>query len=254
MLEHAKRHRGESAHGEIYEVDRYNYTEFCDYMRWTDPPEFPPCRPTLRGTSRSPPPDARRRIEERAEIRGLRLTPPTKRDARMKKSREEREEKPLGRREGKRSERDESPGDGKIERRTVKRSKRDESPRDDRVERGTVRGDKSEKGKNRSVVRSESKKKPATQTLGSVAPQRCQPSATATANSEDDDTSWRIDLLAGAAYLRQQAAQLHLQAETNEQQAERMERAARRRREVSQEDEQEEKAKKRQKRDGKDRE
>ena len=69
----------------MHEVDRPTYPTFARSMGWIDPPMFPECRPVL--GEKGPQPDARERINERLQVKGLRLEPPSKKRAQIKESR-----------------------------------------------------------------------------------------------------------------------------------------------------------------------
>ena len=81
MLEHVKKHRGNPEHGGLHKVDKATYDEFSRSMGWRDPPYYSECAPTL-GHER-PLRDARERIV----VKGLRLEPPTKRQAKERDGR-----------------------------------------------------------------------------------------------------------------------------------------------------------------------
>ena len=206
VVEHVKK-RG-SSHGPVHEVDRATYQEFARAMGWTDVPAFPECRPIL---GNAYPTDARRRIEERLEIRGLRLEPPRKRQASVKSSRVEVQTK------RRRSRDREEYEPKKLARRCGAELESERRPRDDGRSQDR-KGHKSD----------ENKKK--VEKVRRVPASTAPPPPEAPRPPAEPEVEWRAEMLASAAVLRQQVAQLRFQADQTEQQANRMERIARGRR------------------------
>ena len=87
MAGHSEKNRNKSEHGPVHEVNRPTYSTFAKSMGSVVPPMFPECCPTLEGeTSR---PDAQERINEKLQVKRLRLEPPSKKKTQVKESRVE---------------------------------------------------------------------------------------------------------------------------------------------------------------------
>ena len=234
MLIHKSKNEGRPGHGDIHEVDRATYREFGESMGWTNPPYFGECTPTLGG---GPPVPPVRDARERLLVKGLRLEPPAKREARVRESRVEVRRHHDG--EGA------SHSSKKRPSHTITRP-----PSPDRKKRC-----QESRTKSPSVgPASQSESNPSESTPSTEAPSPSQAAAdvsesvevaagqsvevTVSAREESRPVvsrGARTELLAGAALLRQQAAQYRVQARMAEmqarmadEQAERMEEMARR--------------------------
>ena len=229
MLEHEKKHTGKRGHGKIHQVDRDTYQEFGDAMGWTDPPYFEPCRPTLRGDA--PVRDAR----EKLIVKGLRLEPP-KRDARCKESRHKgtsREQSPLPSTSSQSNSHERS---SKAKSKEAHRKKRSGSPSPVEEQKKSHKKSKAE-----TVVKDSTPQEaqpPLAESISLVRVETVTPSSTqrppADRRSQAPISTARLELISGAAMLRQQASQFRLQAQMAEaqarlaeEQATRMEAAAR---------------------------
>ena len=240
MLAHRNRHLGNPAHGKIHEVDRETYPKFAKEMGWKNPPPFERCVPTL-GGSDLPHRDARdlldrRRTGQVTRVRSLRTEPPPKKEAKERKRGKVTRDVVSG--EGEPSSDTSCPVDlsesvvitrpkkmdlgsfkipmvNKTTPREPEDTREAEQPKMKRRVAETV-----DESINDSGSTGQKPDIPCTVTAPA-------PSTNSLVLAAAEPESWRMDMLAGAAMLRQHAALLQTQLQLVEKQAEEWERKAR---------------------------